>query len=309
MNAATLQSDHGNATPLHAMSLPGSFDELPSVDFREADDGSKCQKPDRSGVCDRPSREEVKAALARVLDSATFRHSVRHRAFLRYVVENTLAGRARAVKEVVIGLDVFGRELDGFDPRRDSIVRVEARRLRKKLRSYYDGEGRADSVEIRLEVGGYVPTFAYRERFRTPRVSVPLVLVVPFNTIADGSAELVATGLCDQLTDSLAAIDGIRVMATFAASRVHPTVDGWDRCVVPDDLDYVVDGSMMRLGSRWRCIAHVTSMPDGLRRWSRSFDFGPIEGEAAGTVDFFALRDRIADALCAAMRVELKRIG
>lgn len=66
------------------------------------------------------------------------------------------------MKEYVIGIDVFKRDA-GFDPRTDAIVRVEAGRLRSKLKSYYENEGRNDSVVIRIPVGGYRPEIALRE--------------------------------------------------------------------------------------------------------------------------------------------------
>jgi TolB-like protein len=278
--------------------------------------GATATESDRNIAIAAPSRDDVKAALVRILASTTFRHSARHRAFLRYVVDNTLAGRARTVKEVVIGLDVFDRALDGFDPRRDSIVRVEARRLRKKLRAYYGGEGSADQVEIRLDVGSYVPAFSWRLRTPDARMVTPLVLVVPFVTLDDRHAGIVASGLCDQLTDVLGSIGGIRVMSTVASWRSRLQVDGRDNLVVGDGLDYVVDGSVTHKGSRWRCIAHLTSMRDGIRRWSRSFDFGAADDGASGRgdgsaevgVDLIELQDRVAAALHAAMRSELERI-
>ena len=78
---------------------------------------------------------------------------------------------------------------------------------------------------------------------------------------------------------------------------------------MPDDLDYVVDGSVTHMGSRWRCVAHLTSTRDGIRRWSKSFDFAPVPGDPTPEVDLFALQDCVADALVAAMRLELERIG
>jgi len=81
--------------------------------------------------------------------------------FLRYVVERSLAGEADQVKEYVIGVDVFGRAAD-YDPRLDSIVRVEARRLRGKVDEYYAGPGSADPVGIQIRRGSYVPVFVAR---------------------------------------------------------------------------------------------------------------------------------------------------
>ena len=76
--------------------------------------------------------ERVRAHARRVLDSDSFSKAHSLRRFLAYVVDETLAGRADSLKEYAIGVEVFGRG-DGFDPRADTIVRVQARRLRSKL--------------------------------------------------------------------------------------------------------------------------------------------------------------------------------
>jgi TolB-like protein len=81
--------------------------------------------------------------------------------FLRYVVERALAGESDRVKEYVIGVEVFGRD-ERYDPRLDSIVRVEARRLRTKLDEYYAREGADDEVIIKMRRGSYAPYFERR---------------------------------------------------------------------------------------------------------------------------------------------------
>jgi hypothetical protein len=104
----------------------------------------------------------IQEALRRVLDSPEFRASKRLRRFLSYVVGKTLEGRADEIKEYSIGLEVFDRE-EPFDPRTDTIVRVEARRLRQQLAVYYQGSGRSDPVAIEVPRGGYIPAFCGRD--------------------------------------------------------------------------------------------------------------------------------------------------
>ena len=109
-----------------------------------------------------PTPDQVRAQLERILGSAGFAASERLRRFLRYVVERSLAGEAGQLKEYVIGRDVFDRDED-YDPRLDSIVRVEAGRLRTKIDEYYHGPGRADDVIIRLQRGSYAPVVEGRD--------------------------------------------------------------------------------------------------------------------------------------------------
>jgi TolB-like protein len=108
-----------------------------------------------------PTADDVRRQLDRILASEGFTNADRMTAFLRYVVERSLAGEGDQVKEYVIGIEVFGRDAE-YDPRMDSIVRVEARRLRTKLDEYYAGAGSQDTVRIQMRRGSYVPAFEER---------------------------------------------------------------------------------------------------------------------------------------------------
>src|SRR5215813_2027464 len=103
------------------------------------------------------SHEAVRCQLERIVDSPVFNKSARLTAFLKFVVEQTLAGQGDNLKEQVIALELYGRG-DDFDSGIDPVVRVDARRLRDKLREYY-AESDADSVIISLPKGSYVPVF------------------------------------------------------------------------------------------------------------------------------------------------------
>lgn len=111
----------------------------------------------------RISRAHVEDALAHVTASKTFSQSRRHRELLRHLVVNALAGTTGALKEPVLAYEFFKRPLATFDPARDTIVRVEARRLRHRLAHYYATEGVEARIEIQLPVGSYVPTIRQRD--------------------------------------------------------------------------------------------------------------------------------------------------
>ena len=114
-----------------------------------------------------PSEDEVRRQLDRLLASAPFANAGRMSRFLKFVVERTLAGDAERLKEYVIGVEVFDRDTD-YDPRVDSIVRVEAARLRSKLAEYYAGEGRGDAVVLGLPKGGYAAVIKLEHRPAPP---------------------------------------------------------------------------------------------------------------------------------------------
>ncbi len=105
--------------------------------------------------------QAARAQLERVLGSTAFRYSERLSRFLRFIVEQRLAGHADQLKESVIAVEIFDREAS-YDTRVESVVRVQAGRLREKLERYYDGEGRDDPVHIALPKGSYVPYFTPR---------------------------------------------------------------------------------------------------------------------------------------------------
>jgi TolB-like protein len=121
-----------------------------------------------------PSADEIRLQLDRLLASEGFANAGRMSGFLRYIVERAIAGESDQVKEYVIGVAVFGRD-DQYDPRLDSIVRVEARRLRTKLDEYYAGDGRHDPIVIEMRRGAYVPTFERRpEHSPEPAAALPI---------------------------------------------------------------------------------------------------------------------------------------
>jgi hypothetical protein len=108
-----------------------------------------------------PPPQAVQAALDRLCASAPFKSSPQLAAFLRYVVETALNGRADTIKAYTIAVDALGRP-DNFDPIGDAIVRVEARRLRRGLAQYYEHDGGQDPVVIGMAPGSYVPSITVR---------------------------------------------------------------------------------------------------------------------------------------------------
>jgi Tol biopolymer transport system component len=98
----------------------------------------------------------VRAQLERILASEVFSRSQHLRRFLTFIVEQRLAGQGPSLKEAVLAHELYGKGTD-FDGGTDPVVRVDARRLRDKLREYY--EGRSDPVVISLPKGSYVPAF------------------------------------------------------------------------------------------------------------------------------------------------------
>ena len=116
----------------------------------------------RIGANNDPSEASIREALQKILSSRLFATALRQSRFLQYTVEQTLQGKGTTrLKEYLLATEVFGRK-DSFDPHVDPIVRVEASRIRAKLKSYYETEGQEDLILIEFPRGTHVPTFRRR---------------------------------------------------------------------------------------------------------------------------------------------------
>ena len=108
----------------------------------------------------RPPEAMIRAELERILGASPLEANERRSAFLRYIVEETLAGRSERLKGYNIAVEALGRD-ETFNPQSDPVVRLEARQLRNDLARYFVNTGRGDPVRIDIPKGGYVPTFEW----------------------------------------------------------------------------------------------------------------------------------------------------
>jgi TolB-like protein len=136
-------------------------------------------------------QKAVREQLDRILKSGPFHQSRRRQRFLEYIVNETLAGRGERLKGYNVALEVFDRS-EGFDANVDPIVRIEAARLRDKLREYYETDGRSDPVRIELPKGSYTPKIEFRGAARSALESEPPGATTPDRPRASIQA-LVAT--------------------------------------------------------------------------------------------------------------------
>jgi TolB-like protein len=230
-------------------------------------------------------REEVINGLARVLHSSVFINSNRLSNFLRFAVEQTLDDQGPSLKEYTIGTNAYGRRPD-FDPSQDTIVRTEARRLRRKLEEYYENEGKSDKVGISLRRGGYVPTFEWRAT-SLPVTSFPTlaqeswadageVWVIVNAFLAHPSDRLAsefAFGVSEEILHRLIQVDGIRVISGTDNAQ------GESQCAEPPRGHIIIRGTVRSECERLRVTARG-GIANGQMLWSRRFDT-VIENNAA----------------------------
>lgn len=190
------------------------------------------------------SREDVLEHLDQVLTDRRFAASERNARFLRYVVEATLEGRAAEVKESVIAVEVYGRST-GYDSKADSIVRVEATRLRQKLRSYYENEGRNSAVRFQLPKGGYVPLFERGEpvEANAAEEAAAAAVVVAAAGTGEGRRSVMTRGVgllaVMLMAAAAAALAAARIMGTpgLADSQAQEAAAAWQEGVALLNLD------------------------------------------------------------------------
>ena len=120
----------------------------------------------KTSIAPAPSADEIRAQLTRIVESVEFAVPERGRAFLRYVVGETIEGRGDRIKAYSVAIEVFNRT-EAFT-QDDPVVRIEAGRLRRSLERYYLVAGQADPIRIDLPKGGYVPTFAWNAKPPAP---------------------------------------------------------------------------------------------------------------------------------------------
>jgi TolB-like protein/Tfp pilus assembly protein PilF len=129
----------------------------------------------RPGVLLPEQRAAVRDHLQNVLSSDAFKGGKRAQDFLQLVVEHTLAGRLDSLRERMLGAEMFGRPID-YDTGNDSVVRVKASEVRRRLAGYYQTLKTPTAVRIELPTGTYVPQFQWapiEERSNSPAPEEP----------------------------------------------------------------------------------------------------------------------------------------
>ena len=244
-----------------------------------------------------PPDPEVRAELEKILASPGFRNSERMRRFLRTTVERTLEGNTEELKEFSLGRDVFDRG-DHYDPRTDSIVRVEARRLRKKLKAYYEGEGLLDRIVITFHPGTYIPGFsrpaAGSAGEEEQRLDPQTVAVLPFSNLSsDAEQNYFCDGITEDIIDELSSVGSLHVLGRGATFQVRdpgqaPRTGGGQL-----GAGTIVEGSVRKSGAMLRVSARLIDAETGRVRWSTTLD--------RPETDVFAIKDEIAMAITATL--------
>jgi TolB-like protein/Flp pilus assembly protein TadD len=243
--------------------------------------------------------------LARIVESPRFTSSARLCRFLTHLVNRAMGGDLDSLKEFSIAMEVFDRTSE-YDPNIDAIVRVEARRLRAKLKEYYEGPGRNDPVLIGLRPGSYVPIF----RWLDTKASNPVkgagpavqarasVAVLPFvNMSPEPEQDYFCDGISEEIINSLTHITGLKVIARSSAFQFKGTSPDIREVGRRLNADVIIEGSLRKAGEQLRITAQAIQAESGHHLWSKVFRHE--------LKDIFAIQEEIAQTVAGLLRVGL----
>lgn len=244
------------------------------------------------------SPDDIRSHLADMLASQVFSKADRISRFLRYVVEASLEGRTKQISEYAIAVDVYDRPRS-FDSRLDGIVRVEAGRLRSKLREYYETDGKNSSVRIEFPKGSYTPLFkemgSSRPSDRRNAIREPRGLaVLPFADLSPRrDQEFLGDGIAEELMFALSRFPEIRVASqtsVFSFKGKHEDIRKIGEAL---NVDTIVEGSVRKDDLRLRITAQLIDASTGFHIWSNVYD--------RELKDVFAIQEDIARCIVAAL--------
>lgn len=245
--------------------------------------------------------QAVRIQAEKIASSKTFRASERMSRLLRFVVQRSLAGQGSELKEYLLGVEVFDRT-SAFDPRTDPIVRVEARRLRSKLKAYYEGEGQEDDLIIEIPTGCYAAVFRMRGESR-PEAAVEenpatSIAVLPFSNLSpEPDGEYFSDGLTEELIHALTKVRGLRVVAWTTAAQLKEGRDDYAAVGRRLMVGSVLQGSVRRSGERIRITVRLVLTESGQYLWAETYD--------RWMADLFDIQEDIAREIADSLRVQL----
>lgn len=243
--------------------------------------------------------------LEKLARSSQFAHAPRLLRLLRYVVEAELNGKSARLCQDSIAKDVFDRG-ENFDSAIDSVVRVEAARLRTKLRDYYASDGQTDRLRFELPKGGYTPII-YEEELDSPasvpaNISTPstqpTLAVRPFEYLSSNpEQQYFADGITEDIITELARNPGLLVLARHSTAQFQDVTAPIATLRSELGATHVLEGSVRKLGERIRITAQLIDTQHQRHLWAEKFD--RLQSE------IFSVQDEVIQAISESLALEL----
>jgi TolB-like protein len=254
------------------------------------------------------SENAIRDELSRILESSIFVQSDRLGRFLRFTVEKTFAGEGETLKEYLIGTEVYDRP-SSYRPSEDSIVRGEARRLRSKLKEYYESVGKNNPLSIHYRPGSYVPMFRNQHRrvnfsateaaprdFFTGGDGIRIAVLPFLDASGNASSGVCAQLITDDLIHELVRTDGIRVTAASSVAPLIAKAMDIRSLARKLDVQIVFEGTVRHDNNLLRITSWVVDPADGFQIWSERIETEP------DLKDLSTVSERIASSLVSRLR-------
>lgn len=273
--------------------------------------------------------EEIQAQLQRMLSSPVFQRASRPSRFLEFAVAHSLREPGKAPAESQVAAAVFDRS--DFDPRLDPIVRVEAVRLRKRLKEYYETAGKNDPVRVALPERGYLAEFRRVDpkgpeakvtsapadgeqkngecQDPAPRTSITLAILPFANLSADGAVDAFCLGLTEDVIAAVTDLSGVCVVARTSASKYSGEAVDLREVGKELGVSHVLEGSVRVGDTLYRASVNLVDCSGGFATWSRQCEIGS-EGDvlllqaSLGSTIAEALEEQIQSILAAGSKAE-----
>lgn len=229
-----------------------------------------------------PDRAEVQACLARLLDSELLRKARRLRRLLQFLVDRKMAGQAHETTEYCIGIAVFDRDPATYSTGEDPIVRVQAGRLRAKLKQYYADPAHLDDVVISIPTGSYLPMIQRNDASAGPQHMLAFRQLQSAG--GDAASSIFAHGLSEELRHQLFEVLG---------DTVVPLDDRHTGAAVTPPARHVLEGSVRVDGDLTRTAMRLIDTATGAIVWSEQRDRYGNQG--------ILLQEDLARSICAAL--------
>lgn len=258
----------------------------------------------------------VRQELNRLCEDELFRDTTRVKRLLRYVTEETLQGRGDRLKGYTLGVEVFDRPED-FDPQSDTIVRVQAGQLRRRLELYYAGRGASNRVRISIPKGRYKPVFSIHENsgqdesvknssnvVKKPVLAVdprPVIAVMPLENLTNtqNDSEYFADGLTAEITNALVQFRSMRILSIPAITSPSGVAISVQDIGESNGANVVVFGSVRQEAGMFRVNINLVCCSTGEYLLSRVIDRQFNQGH------MFTLQEEIASHVSAAIAAPL----
>ncbi|WP_089936577.1 tetratricopeptide repeat protein [Candidatus Entotheonella palauensis] len=247
-----------------------------------------------------------------LLSDSNFKASSRLKRLLKYLVEETLAGRGHELKAYKIATEILDRKTT-FDPETDPIVRVEMRRLRRALEHYYAGQG-STPVRITIPLGQYAVQFGVHDEETcvtgetsastlhlafpelSSHLSDPVLTVLPFvNLSGDTDQDHFADGLAEELSLNFARFQNLSVIAYYSTRRFKEQSIDVREAGRQLGAGFVVTGSIRRIAQSLRVAVQLSATNTGTQLWTQQFD------RELTASNLFKLQDEITSQVVSAI--------